>query len=803
MTLLAAWLVFPLLLLGLATGCGLLLEAAAGRRIPRPLVPVAGLTLVIVAGQLATLSDATAELATPLAVTLGLAGLLLSLRGGAVGRPEPWAVLAAVGAFAAYGAPVVLSGEATFTGYIKLDDTATWLAITDRVMEHGRDLSGLPPSSYEAALDLNLGKGYPIGSFIPLGIGAALTGQDAAWLFQPYMAVLAAMLALGLGAVAAPLVESPRLRAAVAIVAAQPALLFGYSLWGGVKELAAAALLPLVAGLAVQVLREPHASRAGDSPSALEGGRALIPLAIACAAVIAVLSAGGGVWLAPLLVPVAVGLARWIGPRRALRRAAMLVVIAVILIVPALAVGGTVRPWSESLTSEESVGNLLGPLSPLQLAGIWPSGDFRLGADVELLTGALIAVTIGAALAGGVLALRARAWSLLTYVGGGVAACALIVALGSPWVDAKALAIASPCVLVAAGAGAAALARGRGRIAGLLVLAAIAAGVGWSNVLAYREVTLAPRSQLSELETIGERIAGEGPTLMTEYQPYGVRHFLRDAAPEGTSELRRRRIPLRDGTVVRAGRYADTDELEPGALLAYRTLVLRRSPTQSRPPANYRLLLRGEHYEVWRRRGPSPGTVLEHRGLGSRYAPTATPRCAAVRRLASRAGAGGTLAAVARPRVAVVPLTRATRPPDWGRADDGRNRVLPRGSGVIEMRLRAPVSDRYDVWLGGSVRPRLDLVIDGRPVGSVRHQLNNSGQFMRLGTTRLAPGAHDVELRLAAPDLHPGSGGQPLAIGPLAVSRAETPESRIVRVPPHRADRLCGSRWDWVEALGA
>ena len=47
---------------------------------------------------------------------------------------------AGVGAvvFLAYGAPVLLSGEATFAGYIKLDDTATWAALTDRAVSHGR-----------------------------------------------------------------------------------------------------------------------------------------------------------------------------------------------------------------------------------------------------------------------------------------------------------------------------------------------------------------------------------------------------------------------------------------------------------------------------------------------------------------------------------------------------------------------------------------------------------------------------------------------------------------------------------------
>ena len=52
MSMVAAWAVFPALIVVLATGCGLLLEAVAGRRMPGPLGPVAGLALIIVVGQL-------------------------------------------------------------------------------------------------------------------------------------------------------------------------------------------------------------------------------------------------------------------------------------------------------------------------------------------------------------------------------------------------------------------------------------------------------------------------------------------------------------------------------------------------------------------------------------------------------------------------------------------------------------------------------------------------------------------------------------------------------------------------------
>src|SRR5438093_13702470 len=109
MSLLLAWVVFPLVLGVLALGCGLLLDRIAGTALPGVLLLPVGLAVIIVAAQLATLTDATAELAMPLVVVLALAGL-------AIGRPwrglrlDRWAIAGALGAFAVFAAPVVLSG---------------------------------------------------------------------------------------------------------------------------------------------------------------------------------------------------------------------------------------------------------------------------------------------------------------------------------------------------------------------------------------------------------------------------------------------------------------------------------------------------------------------------------------------------------------------------------------------------------------------------------------------------------------------------------------------------------------------
>jgi hypothetical protein len=145
LTLLACWLVFPVVLATLASGAGLLLERMSGARMATALLAPSGLAFLIVVAGLTTLTSATAPVTTPLVVALGAAGLVMGLPRA---RGPMHAPAAAVAVFLAVGAPVLLSGAATFAGYIVLDDTATFLAFGDHVLNEGRSLAGLAPSSY-------------------------------------------------------------------------------------------------------------------------------------------------------------------------------------------------------------------------------------------------------------------------------------------------------------------------------------------------------------------------------------------------------------------------------------------------------------------------------------------------------------------------------------------------------------------------------------------------------------------------------------------------------------------------------
>jgi len=788
---LSAWVLLPGALLAASLGCGLLLEGILGRRLPGHLLPPTGFAILTVIAGLFTSRGELASLTTPAVVLAAAAGAALACRGRKDGRSrrrigvDAWAAAAALGAFLVYLAPVLLSGHPTFTGYIKLDDTATWMAFVDRLMDHGRDLAGLEPSSYRATLEVNLPSGYPVGAFLPLGVGAQLTGTDVAWLVQPYMATMAALLALCLYRISEPMVESKPLRALVSFGAAQSAILFAYGLWGGVKEVAAALAVALLAALAAEAARKGA------------GWRETVAAAIAVAALLTMVGAGGLVWIAPILLLAGLGLWRNEGLRALIARALPLLLVAGVLAVPALFAAGVFSPTQGGLTSDAELGNLLGPLNAFQYAGIWPSGDFRLDPANGPLTAFLILLASIAAACGVVLGWRRRAWLPLGYFAAVSLGSLAVFAYSSPWVGGKALASGSPAFLLLALSGAAALATRIERTLGATVLGLVLAGVLWSNFLAYHDANLAPFEQLRELESIGQEFAGEGPTLMTEYNPYGVRHFLRDADAEGASELRTRPVPLEAGGELEKGDWGDTDAISLSALLGYRTLVLRRSPAQSRPPSVYSLVRRGEFYDVWQQRGR--GEIITRLPLGSFEDPGAIPSCREVLRAARLAGPGAELVAAERGATVVASLGAAVRPE--APTEAGSPDVVPHGAGAAGVEVSVSRHGRYGFYLQGSVRNRMTLLVDGREIGSVAKQLNAAKQFLYFGASALDKGAHEAVLVYEGQTLGPGSGGPPEPVGPLVLSPARNEDPTLRRATTAQAAKLCGKRLDWVEAV--
>ncbi|HEX5307677.1 MAG TPA: hypothetical protein VFW38_01205 [Solirubrobacteraceae bacterium] len=814
MSLIVSWALFPLVLAALGLGWGVLVERAAAVRLQAVLLAPLGLAAVIVLAGTLTSFSATAKAAVPVVALGALLGLAFAWPRGRLTR---WPLLAAAAAVLVYGAPVILSGEATFAGFIKLDDTATWFNVVDVVLAHGHSTAGLPSSTFALLYNGDVGSSYPVGAFMLPGVARSLVRTDVAWVFQPYLACCGAAVALSAYALLTPIASSTRLRALLSFLAAQPALLYGYSLWGGIKELTAAFLLALGVALAAPLL-----TQAPPRP------RRLLPLAVAAGALIVTLGPGAAGWIVPALACLLAGWL-WLGGerRRRLRPALVSVIwlagLTALFAIPVWVVlgtflGGDSGLFSSGQSTATQLGNLLHPLSPFQLAGIWPVGDFRSDAPT-LPTVLLVGVLLATAAVGVWMGVRRRQLGPALYVFVALAGCAAIYLAGAtPWVVGKTLAISSPALLTAAMAGVAVLV-GRRRIA-VLVLLALAAGVLWSNALAYHSAQLAPRQRLSELEHIDGLLAGKGPTLLNEYEVYADRHFLREGAPVEPAEYRSVFLPLREGTLLTKSAWSDLDSLPLTTLLGYRSIVTRRSPVESRPPSLYRLAWSGRYYQLWQRPASPSLRILEHVPLGESSTlpycgnaqngaakpecsidPVATPTCASVQRLGRTAQReGARLVAYQRPAPIVARGDQTLWPGGWLH-DPEAHTLTPTAPGTAVSHIAVAGSERYTLWLGGSFERGFEVSVDGERVGRVKDELSAFGGYVEVAELDLEAGVHTIALTYPQADLTPGSGAglytslQAIALEP------HRPPAGLLSVAPAQTRRLCGRPLDWIELV--
>jgi hypothetical protein len=850
-----SWLVYPLVLAALCAGWGVLVEKAGGAEVRDVLLLPVGFAAVLVVAGLLTAFSGSAPVATPLCAVGAVVGLVW-------GRPwrrlARWPVVAAIGVVLAYGAPVILSGHPTFLGYLRLDDSATWFDITDVIMGHGRSVAGLPPSTYALTFSGDVGPAYPLGAFVVLGVSRALTGIDVSWVFQPYLACCGAAIALCVYALAEPFVASPRLRALVAFLAAQPALLYGYSLWGGIKELTSAVLVALGAALAAAVVvRRPR------------HGRELLALAVCAGALLITLSVGAMAWIFPAFV-VVVGAWLWRAytgedrdtersspsrhpaapppPRRpapaattpltspAPRRdrdwwrgpivsSLWLAGLTAACAVPLWAVVSTFLSNDAGLFNAGQnlatrLGNLIQPLSGWQLGGIWTIGDFRLTASA-FPTAPLIGIVVVFAAVTLFETVRRGQLGLLLYAAIALGGCAIFFVAGStPWVMGKALAISSPALLTVALVGAAML-RSRYRPVGMIVLGVLAFGVLWSNVLGYHDALLAPYDRLRELQHIGDLVAGKGPTFINDYEVYGDRHFLRSGAPVEPAEYREADLPISRGVLLVKTAYADLDSFAYSTLFPYRSIVIRHSPVESRPPSIYHLVFAGTYYQLYQRPENPPTRILVHVPLGDQaqypycgnaengptlplcsIAPAAVPSCPEVVALGRQAARDhARLVAYQRPLPIVIYGDQLRWPGLWYH-DPVSHSLTANTPGTAIAHIRLAVPQAYQLWLGGIFSRGFVVAVDGRTVGVVKDQIADLDGYVPVAKLPLTAGVHTITVAYPHADLTPGSGDNNYTIlDNIALEPLQIPARAMLTVAPQQARLLCGRPLDWIEIV--
>lgn len=796
MDLILAVVVYPLVLLALAVGAGLLIERASGWTMHPALLPASGAAGLIGLTQLTTTFSATAKATPWVVVVVALAGFALarprlaSLASG--DRAEVlWPLLAFAAAFAVAIAPVALSGDVTLARYLLDTTSATHLLGAEKVSEMGRHLDVSAPTAGNAYLRGYFGYGYPAGAHTLLGATGKLIPLDLIWLYQPFLAFMQALAAPVLWLLARRIFDIGRpIAAAVGTLAALPALVYAYQLMGSIKEIVA---LPLIVLLWALVLDW----RTWLLPSV----RGVIPLALASAAGVGAIGIAFGAWI--IAAVGAVLLLAVIGRSGLSLRAAALR-LGVMAGVGLVAAAQTLRDLSHTTGLAESIsqsnpvaasdpGNLLQPLKAIQVLGVWIVGDHRIDPGPHLTaTYLFLGIALLGVAAGTAYLARSRAWAPLLVFALTGAIWAALTKRGIIWTDAKMIMLTSPLAVLLSLGGLAALAPGGRSLERGLLVGALGAGIAWSGAMLYHECNLAPTARFEELASLNSRFAGQGPALFTDFEEYAM-PLASKLDPDAPGFAFHGAAGISTGY----GSSPDLDQLEWQKVEQSKLIVQRRSPEQSRPPSNYTLAWRGTWYDVWRRAAPAD-RVLQHAGVYADGSATAPIGCDAIReaaRTATQQGARLTYATHG-PVVQINPQ-RANRSRNWQGAIPPTGIGLG-GPGQLDATVRLPQGGRWQLWLGGNVFRPLSVYIDGRSVGSVGHQTGGDRNYLKALPLTLSAGEHQLRLVRGGGSLAPGD-ATPSALRRIAFELPTSPAHQVAHMAPARWRDLCGRQLDWLE----
>jgi hypothetical protein len=807
---LSAWLLFPLLLLGVCGGCGLLVRRVSGGSVSGVLLLPVGFALTVTVCTLGTSITRLAPSAGALAVAVAVVGLViehsaLRISGRRLSRAVVYPAVAAFVAFAVFAAPAVLTGTPSWTGFGRIVDIAFQMAFSQYLAEAGRSVPVGNSSFNETILGLT-GNGYPGGAQATLGALAGVIRTDVAWCYQPYLAWTAAMGALSIYALLRRVLTSLLVCCIGAAVAIQGNILYDYALVGGIKELTTVTLILLAAAILVEWLAERPRSV-----------RSALPLAPAIAAAVAAFSYGTLPWLGLILLGGFVLSLLW--PRRRLLTLASWSLVAVasaILAIPtviaAIKLFGTAKEAANGVV-ELGLGNLTAPIPEISAIGVWISNDYRFPMNAHVSASHTFDILIIAlAVIGVACALRTRRWMIAVLGVTAPIALTYVVAHAGPWVELKAYTITAPMFLVMAFVGAGWLATARPRrlaiplrVCGWLATIGVAGAVLYGNALTYHDISIAPAARYEQLQAIGKRFAGVGPAFFPAFDEY-AEYFLRNE--HAYDLVRPPGLQVRPGAVILApGQFAfalDVNQLELDFVERFPLLVIPRSPVASRAPANYELADQTSEFDVWRRIRPASEVTLHLPLSGSANERTST-FCRGLEGNVRLAGAGAEVAYVPTgPRTLLIP-TQVMHPSYWHAL--GPETLRAYGAGAVEETISLPAAGTYDISMAGSVGRPVTLYVDGREVGGVAYQERYPGQYLHFARVSLSAGSHRIRLSRGNGSLAPGSGdgldSDSGAIGPLVFTLEQPGDGSLVVVPGREAARVCAAHagYQWIEVL--
>jgi hypothetical protein len=752
-------------ILGLAGG-------GESRRWPAPAVGFGA--VLTVTGFLARAPGHATSATIGLVLLVLTAGALLWRRPRAAGGisllREGWPVALIVAL--AFSIPFAVSGRWGIIGVGFNNDLGLHLAWAEWLR------SGLGPAP-EA--------GYPLGphalaaaiAALPgIGLGQAFVGEIFAIGILTALVALTALDDLGRGR-----------RVLAAVLVAIPYLGASYFAQGAFKE-TGEALFVLGFALLLHRLEREHDRSEADAPVI---GTAILGLVIATGIFFSY-SFAGLAW--PLVIfaiwaPTFTPLRRALAPRswlRTLRRPATLLIIAVL---GALAVLTVVGPFAFIHGFNRVAGtNTYGPVSPIEVLGVWPASNYRLNAAGGAeLTGLATVIAAAAILLGGTWWLRRRNFAVPVALAGCTVLYLASLASSGEYSQAKALMIAAPLAMLIAirpllferGR------RGTMRVAWAVVAVAFIGGAVYSSLLVLRDAPIGPPGHGSELQAFVPIVHGE-PVLYAGQDRYAAYELMGADTHVPLVEFPDADVsPSPEKPFDTGDAYSpiDFDSFSHATLNRFPYVITGRAAWNSEAPSGFKRVAATPSYILWKRTGTPP----ENRHvLLEGTEPAARADCTSPE-IGILVAAGG--------RASVFPGAVVGGKGRWSPAAEleagqsaSQTLRLPSGRWRLSIQYFSP----FGLTLSApGLDQALPAALDGQRPNTI--SLANEGQFWPAGEVRSQ--GEPINFTISATE--------PSTLQRLTGYSGQASLGELVAVPakPHRIvplNQACGGWIDWYES---
>jgi hypothetical protein len=628
--------------------------------------------------------------------------------------------------------------------------------------------------------------GYPLGPHALAAAIAALPGIDLGQAFVGEIFAIGILTALVTLTALDDL--GPARRALAAALVAIPYLGASYFAQGAFKE-TGEALFVLAFALFLHNLERQQ--RDGERAPAL--GSAIVGLTLVTGIFFSY-SFAGLAWpvaIFALWALTAPGLRRALAPRAwwsTLRQPATLLIIAVL---GALAVLTVVGPYAFIHGFNRVAGtNTYGPVSPIEVLGVWPASNYRLSAaGGAQLTGLATAIAAVAILLGGVWWLRRRNFAVPVALAGCAALYLAALASSGEYSQAKALMIAAPPAMLIAirpllfelGR------RSRARLAWGVVAVAFTAGAVYSSLLVLRDAPIGPPGHGSELRAFIPALRGE-PVLYAGQDRYAAYELMGADTHVPLVEFPDADVspnPEKPFDTGDAYSPIDFDSFSEGTLDRFPYVITGRAAWNSEAPSGFRRIASTSSYILWKRTGTPPENrhvLLEGTEAAARV------DCAApeIRVLTSSAGRASLF-----PPAVLGDKSHWSPTPSLRAGESATQRLrLSRGRWQLSLQYFSP----FDLTLSApGLEQKLPAALDGQRPNTI--SLANEGQPWPAG--EVTSSGRPIRFTIAA------AGASTLQRLTGYAGRATLGELVAVRALPHRIVPLggaCGGWLDWYES---